>query len=108
MDGTHVLVADKPEQFAAAVLRAYYDETIWGHLVAGGLKLQETYFSASAAVVGLTLVLSMLEGKDQVVREKSQAQDGHHRVCMDMKSAGMELELARHGCEWYAQKHTTN
>jgi glycosyltransferase involved in cell wall biosynthesis len=35
--GDHVLVADTPEGFAAAIRQAYHDPALWAHLSAGGL-----------------------------------------------------------------------
>jgi len=104
VNGTHVLAADDPEAFAAMVLQAYYDEPTWHRLVAGGLQLQETYFSASAAAVGIGEMMSMLSRKGTQMSDKSGARDGHHRVCMDMKLAGMAQEAQRHGCWWYTTK----
>ncbi len=54
--GQDVLVAETPEDFAAAVLRAYRDPELWLQLSAGGLANVERHFgfeSARQAVRGL-------------------------------------------------------
>ena len=66
------------------------------------MQLQETYYSASAAAVGIGQMLSMLWArKGEPFAEKYGARDGHHRVCLDMKHAGMAAEAQKHGCWWY-------
>jgi GT2 family glycosyltransferase/PII-like signaling protein len=44
-DEEHVLVADSPEDFAAATLRIYNDETLWNRLSHAGQVLLEEQFS---------------------------------------------------------------
>jgi len=44
-DGRDVLVGDTPEAFAAALVRAYTDETVWNELAAGGIRNIEEHFS---------------------------------------------------------------
>lgn len=105
VNGSHVLTADDPQRFAAMVLQAYYDEPTWNRLVAGGLELQERYFSASAAAVGLGRMMTMLSRNGTPLNEKSEAQDGHHRLCLDMRAAGLHKEAQRHGCWWYSTNH---
>lgn len=47
-DGEDVLVADDAEAFAAAVVRAYRDETLWRQLAQNGLGNIERHFSLEA------------------------------------------------------------
>ena len=53
-DGDDVLVADDPEAFAEAVLRAYDDAALWQRLSDNGLRNVQAHFSLDAArdVVG--------------------------------------------------------
>jgi GT2 family glycosyltransferase/glycosyltransferase involved in cell wall biosynthesis len=46
--GEDVLVADDAQGFAAAVVRAYEDETLWSRLAGNGLRNVETHFSLDA------------------------------------------------------------
>ncbi|AXK71076.1 glycosyltransferase [Lysobacter sp. TY2-98] len=48
-DGEDVLVADTPQAFADAVLRAYEDEALWNRLSTNGLENVRRHFSADAA-----------------------------------------------------------
>lgn len=48
-DGLDVLVADAPEAFAAAVVRAYRDAALWATLAANGRENVARHFSADAA-----------------------------------------------------------
>jgi glycosyltransferase involved in cell wall biosynthesis len=41
----HVLIADDPAEFAAAVLRVYRNQTLWGRLSKSGQKLVKERFS---------------------------------------------------------------
>jgi len=45
IDGKHVLVADDPADFAAAVLRVYRSSTLWGRLSQAGQELVRQRFS---------------------------------------------------------------
>lgn len=58
-DGDDVLVADEAEQFAAAVIRLYADETLWQRLSQGGLENIRRHFSREAAAQRLRSVLNM-------------------------------------------------
>ena len=49
VNGEDVLVADTPEDFATAVVRAYTDSDLWRRLAAGGRRNVERYFSFDAA-----------------------------------------------------------
>ena len=48
-DGDDVLVADDPEAFAEAVLRAYEDAALWQRLADNGLRNVQAHFSLDAA-----------------------------------------------------------
>ena len=48
-DGEDVLVADDPDAFAGAVLRAYDDAALWQHLADNGLRNVQAHFSLDAA-----------------------------------------------------------
>ncbi|MDR7134958.1 GT2 family glycosyltransferase/glycosyltransferase involved in cell wall biosynthesis [Lysobacter niastensis] len=48
-DGDDVLVADDPEAFAQAVLRAYDDAALWQRLADNGLRNVQAHFSLDAA-----------------------------------------------------------
>jgi glycosyltransferase involved in cell wall biosynthesis len=52
-----VLVADTPTDFAAAILRAYGDETLWNTLSANGLANVSKHFSFEAARAALQSIL---------------------------------------------------
>jgi glycosyltransferase involved in cell wall biosynthesis len=45
VDGEHVLVADEPEAFAAAVVRLHQDELLWARLARNSLRHLEDRFS---------------------------------------------------------------
>ncbi len=46
-DGVHALVADKPEEFAASVLRLHRDAVLWKRIATGGRNLIVCNFSRS-------------------------------------------------------------
>jgi glycosyltransferase involved in cell wall biosynthesis len=48
-DGESALIADEPDDFAAAIVRLYRDETLWKRLSDGGLEVMEAHFSFAAA-----------------------------------------------------------
>jgi glycosyltransferase involved in cell wall biosynthesis len=48
VDGEHALVADDPEAFAAAVVRVYQDEALWGRLSRSARRHIEANFSEAA------------------------------------------------------------
>lgn len=52
-----VLIADAPDQFAAAVVRLYQDESLWKRLSDAGLGNVERHFSFAAAKLALTHIL---------------------------------------------------
>ena len=52
-----VLVADTPKEFAAAILRAYADESLWNTLSANGLENVRAHFSFAAAREALEAIL---------------------------------------------------
>ena len=56
-DGEDLLVADAPEDFAAAIVRAYGDATLWNKLSDNGLANVREHFSFDAARVALTRIL---------------------------------------------------
>jgi len=55
--GEDVLVGNDPSSFAAAVTRAYQDETVWNQLSSNGLANVEQHFSFAAAQRALRKVL---------------------------------------------------
>ena len=61
VDGQDVLLAENSETFAAAVVRAYTDETLWETLSDGGLANVERYFSRAAA--GEVIEILLADGK---------------------------------------------
>ncbi|MGY4517066.1 glycosyltransferase [Lysobacter sp. HA18] len=58
-DGDDVLVADTPDTFAEAVLRAYDDEALWQRLSINGLENVRRHFSADAARDALRRALGL-------------------------------------------------
>ena len=56
-DGEDLLVADTPEDFAAAIVRAYGDATLWKKLSDNGLANVREHFSFDAARVALAKIL---------------------------------------------------
>jgi len=48
-DRESILIADKPTEFAAAVLRLYGDHSLWERLSRNGLAVMEAHFSFAAA-----------------------------------------------------------
>ena len=56
-DGEDVLIADTPDAFAAAILRAYNDATLWTNLSDNGLANVRRHFSFDAARTALTHIL---------------------------------------------------
>jgi len=105
-DGQHALVADEPHAMAAAVLSAYYNETLWMHLRLQGLKLQDDLYSASAAAVGTAAIFQRLQQTNDLMRMKVRHQrEGHSRMCADMKASQLELAAAQ-GCDWYDINHS--
>jgi GT2 family glycosyltransferase/glycosyltransferase involved in cell wall biosynthesis len=56
-DRREVLVADDPEDFAAAVVRLYRDRDLWRRLSAAGLANVERHFSFAAARTALARIL---------------------------------------------------
>jgi GT2 family glycosyltransferase len=57
VDGEDVLVAESPEEFAAAVVRLYQDRALWEKLSQGGLQNVQQYFSLEAAKGQLAALL---------------------------------------------------
>jgi GT2 family glycosyltransferase/glycosyltransferase involved in cell wall biosynthesis len=55
--GEDILVADTPQEFAAAILRVYNDEALWKILSANGLDNVRTHFSFDAARKALQVIL---------------------------------------------------
>jgi glycosyltransferase involved in cell wall biosynthesis len=58
-DGVDTLIADSPDDFAAAVIRLYSDEDLWGRLVAGGYDLIERHFSRATMETTMRGVLEL-------------------------------------------------
>eukprot|EP00908_Phaeocystis_cordata_P027095 Transcript_9634.p2 GENE.Transcript_9634~~Transcript_9634.p2 ORF type:complete len:435 (+),score=160.37 Transcript_9634:1430-2734(+) len=91
MHATHdqdVLVADTPEEMAAAVLSAYYDATTWHRLMWGGRRLLATRFSASRAAGGVLEVLAALRETNTLMGMKSLAiTDARPRIYSDLRAA---------------------
>ena len=64
VDGQDVLLAESSEAFAAAVVRAYTDETLWETLSDGGLANVKRYFSRAAA--GEVIEVLLADGKQRM------------------------------------------
>ncbi|HLF29472.1 MAG TPA: glycosyltransferase, partial [Xanthomonadales bacterium] len=60
-DGEEVLVAESAEDFAAAVVRLYRDETLWNRLSGGGLENVRRHFSIERARENLAAILQSLQ-----------------------------------------------
>lgn len=60
-DGRDVLIADGPEDFAAAVVRLYSDRALWERLSANGLDNVRRHFSFEAARAALRNALDFKE-----------------------------------------------
>ncbi|MBC7962536.1 MAG: methyltransferase domain-containing protein [Steroidobacteraceae bacterium] len=58
VSGRQALVVDTPEQFAAAVLRLYSDQTLWEYLSAEGMALAHQQFSLEVAAQGFTRIFN--------------------------------------------------
>ena len=59
-NGTNMLVADSPEDFADSVARLYRDEELWERLREGGSRTLEEHFSVNRAALGVSEMLSHL------------------------------------------------
>lgn len=57
-NGSEAVIADTPEDFARAVIRAYSDETLWNQLSTNGLNLIEKRFSPDAVLPAVRSLLS--------------------------------------------------
>jgi glycosyltransferase involved in cell wall biosynthesis len=53
VDGESVLSAERPDDFARAVLRAYRDEALWEQLSSAGVAVMKAHFSFDAACAAL-------------------------------------------------------
>ncbi len=73
VDGEDVLVADAPDAFAAAVLRAHEDEALWQRLAAGARRNVERHFSLDA---GRDVVRRILLRQDEATPAGTGAVDG--------------------------------
>ncbi|NEZ04655.1 glycosyltransferase [Wenzhouxiangella sp. XN201] len=62
-DGKDVLLADSSDEFAAAIVRAYSDESLWLALSDGGLVNVECHFSFEAAKSAISELLGSLTQK---------------------------------------------
>ncbi len=60
-DGTHVLVANGAEMFAASTLRLYRDETLWNHLSREGQNFVKTNLSVGKGVAVLAEALNVAQ-----------------------------------------------
>jgi GT2 family glycosyltransferase len=56
--GIDILIADKPEAFAEAVVHLYHNQDVWEKLSAGGLRNIEKHFSVEVARRAMENVLS--------------------------------------------------
>lgn len=57
-DGREALIADDPQEFAAAVVRLYRDEALWSRLSAAGLALIRARYSKEAVAGQLAGILA--------------------------------------------------
>jgi GT2 family glycosyltransferase/SAM-dependent methyltransferase/glycosyltransferase involved in cell wall biosynthesis len=67
-DGTEVLIADTPENFAKAVVRLYNDEQLWGTLSASGYSIVQRQYSFEAGRKGFEQVFTDSGSKPQTRR----------------------------------------
>lgn len=58
-NGEHVLIEDRPEAFADAVVALYSDEALWARLVEGGLRSVTSQFAVERAEATLARVLDL-------------------------------------------------
>ena len=56
-NGKHILIADKPQEFAEAVIKLYTNKELWETLSLNGPKIVENYFSFDTARKALTTIL---------------------------------------------------
>ena len=86
--GEDVLLADSPDDMAAAVMVAYYNATTWHRLMWGGRKLLASRFSASRAATGVLEVLALLRETNTLMGMKSLAiTDARPRIYSDLRAA---------------------
>jgi GT2 family glycosyltransferase/glycosyltransferase involved in cell wall biosynthesis len=69
-NGEDLLVADTPEEFAAAIVRAYGDATLWKKLSDNGLANVREHFSFDAARTALHRILAAHEPPLESRRER--------------------------------------
>jgi len=60
-NGEDVLVADTPEEFAAAIERAYNDPELWNKLAAGGRDNIRRHFSRDVARSAITRLIALAD-----------------------------------------------
>ena len=63
-NGTNMLVADSPEDFADSVAQLYRDENLWGRLREGGSRTLEEHFSVNRAAIGVAEMLSHIRVRE--------------------------------------------
>lgn len=86
--GKDVLLADSPDEMAAAVMAAYYNATTWHRLMWGGRQLLASRFSASRAAAGVLEVLALLRETNTLMGMKSLAiTDARPRIYSDLRAA---------------------
>ena len=61
--GEDVMVADDPEQFAAAIERVYRDEPLWQRLAAGGIENIRRHFSRAVARQALDALFALVDAR---------------------------------------------
>ena len=61
-DGVDCLIADSAAAFAAAVVKAYYDEDLWTCLSVQGLDYVQAKASLNAGVIAMTRALALAKG----------------------------------------------
>jgi hypothetical protein len=57
-DGHEALIASTPEEFAAAVVRLYTDESLWGQIAANGIAHIEHRYTPEVVSVMLRRLLT--------------------------------------------------
>lgn len=62
-DGAQVLVADTPEELAAATLRAYRDAVLWQRLSAAGLRYVEDTLSWNTGLRRVREILALIDAR---------------------------------------------
>jgi glycosyltransferase involved in cell wall biosynthesis len=72
--GEDILIADRPADFAEAVVALHSDEALWSRLAANGLRVLESQFSVAQAQATVTRILEL--GRSESDPVEAQARYG--------------------------------